>query len=377
MNFEPQKFFIGLMDFFTILLPGAFLTYLLKDQAVEFFLGSPKLQLNNTEGGLVFLFSSYLLGHFIFLLGTWLDELYDIFRKYTLNTRIRYLAWTGKLSPQSKLLRCLLWMAFKGERNQAVEAAKRIKGNYLNSLQAGSVVNTFQWAKLRLAEQQPAALSTVQRFEADSKFFRSLVVVFFLLPFFAGDCERMIKFAAIAVLLMPLAFWRYIEQRHKATNQAYWSIIALEGKSDDKPYKSYQNADGASHAGGIVYRQKKHCVEYLLVQAEQNPSEWVLPKGKIELNEHSRETAVREVHEETGVWAKIREDLKIHDWQVKGMRIKVQLYLMESIEERWITGPRQHQWLTLETIRKSEFELYPETLSLLKLVDAKLKGYPK
>jgi hypothetical protein len=29
MNFDPQKFFIGLMDFFSILLPGALLTYLL------------------------------------------------------------------------------------------------------------------------------------------------------------------------------------------------------------------------------------------------------------------------------------------------------------------------------------------------------------
>lgn len=29
MNFEPQKFFIGLMDFFSILLPSALLTNLL------------------------------------------------------------------------------------------------------------------------------------------------------------------------------------------------------------------------------------------------------------------------------------------------------------------------------------------------------------
>ena len=28
MNFEPEKFFIGLMDFFSILLPGALLTFL-------------------------------------------------------------------------------------------------------------------------------------------------------------------------------------------------------------------------------------------------------------------------------------------------------------------------------------------------------------
>lgn len=31
MNFDPQKFFIGLMDFFSILLPGALLTYLLME----------------------------------------------------------------------------------------------------------------------------------------------------------------------------------------------------------------------------------------------------------------------------------------------------------------------------------------------------------
>jgi hypothetical protein len=31
MSFEPQKFFVGLIDFFSILLPGALLTFLVKD----------------------------------------------------------------------------------------------------------------------------------------------------------------------------------------------------------------------------------------------------------------------------------------------------------------------------------------------------------
>jgi hypothetical protein len=30
MGFEPQKFFIGLIDFFSILLPGALLAFVLK-----------------------------------------------------------------------------------------------------------------------------------------------------------------------------------------------------------------------------------------------------------------------------------------------------------------------------------------------------------
>jgi hypothetical protein len=32
VSFGPQKFFIGLMDFFSILLPGALRTYLLMDE---------------------------------------------------------------------------------------------------------------------------------------------------------------------------------------------------------------------------------------------------------------------------------------------------------------------------------------------------------
>lgn len=35
MNVEPQKFFIGLMDFFSILLPGALLTCLLREMQVR------------------------------------------------------------------------------------------------------------------------------------------------------------------------------------------------------------------------------------------------------------------------------------------------------------------------------------------------------
>jgi hypothetical protein len=38
MNFEPQQFFIGLMDFFSILLPGALLAWLLMGEVGPFML---------------------------------------------------------------------------------------------------------------------------------------------------------------------------------------------------------------------------------------------------------------------------------------------------------------------------------------------------
>lgn len=39
MNFEPQKLFIGLMNFFSILLPGALLTWLLMGEVGPAMLG--------------------------------------------------------------------------------------------------------------------------------------------------------------------------------------------------------------------------------------------------------------------------------------------------------------------------------------------------
>lgn len=50
MNFEPQKFFIGHMDYFSILLPGALLTWLLIREVVSPVLGDRSAQLVGAEG---------------------------------------------------------------------------------------------------------------------------------------------------------------------------------------------------------------------------------------------------------------------------------------------------------------------------------------
>jgi hypothetical protein len=80
MSCEPEKFFIGLIDFFSILLPGALLTYLLNDDVGPWLFTIAGYQkLVGMQGWIAFIFSSYLLGHFIFLLGSWLldDRVYD------------------------------------------------------------------------------------------------------------------------------------------------------------------------------------------------------------------------------------------------------------------------------------------------------------
>lgn len=374
MNFEPQKFFVGIIDFFSILLPGALLTYLAGNEAWKCVLGPGRPLPNGTEGSLVFLFASYLLGHFIFLLSTWLDEFDNWVRKATLDRQIKQLAWHGWLMP--RLARWLVWLAFKRERHVALKCVCKIQGHYLGNIGAAEAINCFQWCKARLAIEHPELLATVKRFEADSKFFRSLVVVLFVLIYWYAWQNRFGLIVVCAVLLL-MALWRYMEQRHKAINQVYWSVLTIEGKggsyalptdnpSPDEPTESIKQTK-PTHAGGIVYKGEGEARKYLLVQAKKKPNEWVLPKGHIESGEHTRETAVREVQEETGVWAEIVKkvnDMGITEFTADGKKVCVQFYIMKAKAEDWSEDSwREHDWLPLE--KAKEKATHDETKHLL------------
>ncbi|MEM6998106.1 MAG: NUDIX domain-containing protein [Patescibacteria group bacterium] len=61
-------------------------------------------------------------------------------------------------------------------------------------------------------------------------------------------------------------------------------------------------------AGGVIYRQnKKGGVEILLVQDAKD--RWTIPKGHVEPGESTRQTAKREIHEETGL-----KEVDVQDW---------------------------------------------------------------
>ena len=87
MNVDPQKLFIGLMDFFSILLPGALLTYLLMGEVGSAVLGDRYARLDGAQAWAAFLFASYLFGHLVFLLSSWLDEFFDWARRSSLDVQ--------------------------------------------------------------------------------------------------------------------------------------------------------------------------------------------------------------------------------------------------------------------------------------------------
>jgi ADP-ribose pyrophosphatase YjhB (NUDIX family) len=360
---EPQKFFVGVIDLFSVFLPGAVLTYLLKNDLCRLFLKQSCPV--GTEGWVVFLVASYLLGHFIFLIGASLldDYIYDPIRNASYPEQVARLAKGEELSPA--WARLLARMLVKKDANQPVTRAARIKEHYLGRLNASLSVNTFQWSKARLSLGHPEAIAAVQRFEADSKFFRSLFVVLCLV-FPVSLLNRRWPIAISCVPLLVLAFWRYFDQRAKATNQAYWYIITLESQCEGgyrRPAPDVQPAAGFTHAGGVVYRTGDR-VEYLLVQATKKHEEWVLPKGHIKPGERMQETAVREVREETGVWAGIKGTLGESSFTVDGEPVRVQFYLMEALkEEKPIDRHRDHAWLVLDdAVQRARWKSHRELL---------------
>ena len=56
--------------------------------------------------------------------------------------------------------------------------------------------------------------------------------------------------------------------------------------------------------GAVVYRQRDHWVEILLIR-HKNGGHWAFPKGHVEKDETDQQTALREIREETGLKVKL------------------------------------------------------------------------
>ncbi|MFF3871892.1 hypothetical protein [Streptomyces sp. NPDC001978] len=119
-------------------------------------LGDRYAALAGAQAWATFLFASYLFGHLIFLLGSWLDEFYDWARRYT---QITLLARRGRLLPWPA--RAMVWLVFKRERNVAADRATRIKQQALGPLQAKDAINTLQWSKALLNIESPTSLAVI------------------------------------------------------------------------------------------------------------------------------------------------------------------------------------------------------------------------
>ena len=103
-----------------------------------------------------------------------------------------------------------------------------------------------------------------------------------------------------------------------------------------------------THAGGVVYREAQNRVEYLLVRPKRPQDEWVLPKGHIETGEESEQTAIREVREETGVFAQLIASLETVEFEVKAQLVRVEFFLMKFVSQSSSSEGREVRWSDYE-----------------------------
>jgi hypothetical protein len=82
--------------------------------------------------------------------------------------------------------------------------------------------------------RSPGALVEVRRHEADSKFFRSLIVVLLVIVVFLIFKGAWLE-SVFCLVLVGASFGRYAEQRWKAAQRAYEYLLAIESLGGGTP----------------------------------------------------------------------------------------------------------------------------------------------
>lgn len=113
-------------------------------------------------------------------------------------------------------------------------------------------------------------------------------------------------------------------------------------------------------AGGVVYRVRDDgVIEVKLITTKS--WKYSLPKGHVENNDSTEDTAIREVKEEAGVDASIETFLGTAEWKLRSGDFKtVYVYLMKLIKDGKVSDPDNEilkaEWKTLdEAVRLVDF----------------------
>ena len=220
---KPADFQLGLLDFFAVLLPGAIATWLLAQYLPFELQGAFRIEGGDTASigpWIVFLLTSYALGHFVFMIGSQLDAAYD--------------RWRRSNKPLSA--------------DSLYRAASKLRDELTPSIDGGQF-STFKWARTYVGVHNPAARVEIDRFEATSKFFRGMVVISGALFAHFLLRERQVSLALGAVIAGALSFNRFCDQRWKMTEQAYATAIIQHATKAGTPAAVAEGAGAGADSG--------------------------------------------------------------------------------------------------------------------------------
>jgi len=198
MAYKPSDFFIGVIDFFGILVPGATLLFLYRErlpEALKLHLGSDR-----ATWWAAFLVGSYVVGHFLLGIGVPLNRLLRFFR------------------PESK-------DRFYNEVKQAIKLPPGLRENRTDAF-----YRAYSFVRMN---NNPAALAEIERQMADFKLFRGLTLVFLLDSLFgyfrqAGPWPRL-----VSGMLFIVAGWRFLFLLGWTYRITFESYALLRGSRSD------------------------------------------------------------------------------------------------------------------------------------------------
>jgi len=194
---KASDFFLTVVDFFAILVPGAVLAYLVSDLN---WIGGALPALDSGGRWVAFAVAAFLLGQVLYALGSWLlDPLYGI-------TYVPYKE--GKKKHESKELLRTRVGAMMGDHAE--------------------VTDTYPWARAYVGTRDPASAASIARIDADSKFFRALTVVLGVAAVrFAAHGQLIAAF--IVIVAAGASFLRFSQQRWERDDTAYETALTLPG----------------------------------------------------------------------------------------------------------------------------------------------------
>ncbi len=216
---KPGDFFIGVLEFFAVLLPGIVATWLLNQYLPPHYkiVWDVTRGCEDVVGGAAFLLSAYVLGHFVFMIGSNLDSSYD--------------RWRRRTKPAAS--------------DAAFGAAKRLAHELAGNLVGGDFT-ILKWAKAYIQIHSSGARIDIDRLEAHEKFFRSFVVIAIALTAHFLLRERAFFLALGSATLGLLSYRRFIDQRWKATELTYGTAVILHAtkKNSGDEKEGHSKAEG-------------------------------------------------------------------------------------------------------------------------------------
>lgn len=247
MDYKPGQFFLGVVDFLAVLVPGAVLVFALTPWADWLFAagGLFPLLADTATRWAAFLVVAYVAGHLVASAASSpLDCLYD--RTYRNLQRLREknpkVSWLAKLLglpviPSLANLREAWKLKDKDAFDALLDAARRLRAKQDLALGCNSEglaeEDLLMWAQSAVSLRSGRAATQIERYQANSKFFRSMTVVLFLLmvlaPFRGAPAGAVVGYVLGLFILLLLFCCRFMQLRWGTTRRIYeyFLLVAL------------------------------------------------------------------------------------------------------------------------------------------------------